>query len=131
MKAALKPTGKCFDDALDFLEHMLKTEDRTAEIERYRLVHGIMLDDQGQPYSHAWVEYGEWVFHGCFLGGIRGYAQIAKVEYYPGMKVQETREYTIPEAWAENRRTGHYGPWEARFRDLCADIQRARAEAAQ
>jgi hypothetical protein len=54
------------------------------------------------------------------LDGVKGYYGVARADHYRVLRVQLTTVYTIEEAWAKNRATNHYGPWEAEYRALCS-----------
>jgi len=125
-KITIAMTGSCFDDALDHITDILKAQTGPAGIdacrEKLRLVHGICLNPAGEPYSHAWAEEdGD-----CWLIGFVGEAKIAglapRADFYEKLMVQESTAYTLNEVWEHNRRTGHYGPWEDRYWDLCKDV---------
>jgi hypothetical protein len=127
MGLKLHPTGTCFNDALDYLELVVKETPRHAWPD-YKLAHGILLAPDGGPYSHAWVEQRDaHVWHCGILNGVRGYGRIDRDEYYEEMCVQEVTRYTIEQAWQQNHISGHYGPWVERYRRLCKDLQAAEA----
>lgn len=119
MNRFIYPTHKCFDDALDFLEELARQ--KNPALYRMRLVHGICLHpDDGHEYAHAWVEQdGTCVIFSGILNGKFGYFAASIEEYYPDAKVQETTKYTPFEAWRENHRTNHYGPWIEKYQRLC------------
>ena len=35
------------------------------------------------------------------------------------MRVVDRTRYTVSDAWRENYRTGHYGPWKLKYQRLC------------
>jgi len=115
------PTSHCFDNALDFISDGLiqNPEDRDALVDELLLVHGICLAPDGHPYAHAWVEDGDRCIFCGILDGELGYFATSHAEYYAEMRVQDVTRYTVRAALAHNRATNHYGPWEARYRDLC------------
>lgn len=122
------PTGTCFDDGLDLIVDLVSCNAR-EDLVAVRLVHGICLLPDGERYAHAWVEHldrGTAVF--CsILNGRRMYVETTIAEYDAHFKVQERTHYTVDEAWRENMRSGHYGPWLERYRELCKDLQAAKA----
>lgn len=118
----MHPTHTCFDDALDFISDFLKVDRRQALT--CELVHGILLRDDGAPYSHAWVEQARsTVWTAGLVNGEKVYAGVDAEDYYEEMQVQEATRYSLLEAWAENERTGTYGPWLEKYKRLCRDKQ--------
>lgn len=123
-KVAIRPTGSCFDDSLDYLAFLVKERPERAYSGEFRLAHGILSAPDGEPYSHAWVEErGSRVWTGGILDGVRGYFAFDKVEYYAEMTVTDVTLYSVAEVWRQNYRSGHYGPWEEKYRSLCRDVQ--------
>lgn len=121
------PTHKCFDDALDFLGELAKQENPMLHSGRLLLVHAIVLDDKGQEHAHAFVEQDEKfvIFAGIHKGKLKYFAATVK-EYYADARVKETTKYTPKQAALENLRSGHYGPWVERYRQLCGGEQAQR-----
>ena len=143
LDASILPTHTCFDDALDYLAHRLKAD--PASEPRFTLVHGILLAPEGAkagtPFAHAWVEEdlpgGVVVWQDGYvdLGGfemplaggtLRAEHDLARVslstpaaEWRAKMQLQKETRYTVREAWAENRRTVTFGPWEPEYQALC------------
>jgi hypothetical protein len=121
----LYPTGTCFDDALDFLSEFLKRNRMLATT--CELVHGIALARDGEPYSHAWVEQARaTVWTAGIVKGEKIYVGVDIDDYYDEMRVQEATRYSLLEAWAENSRTGTYGPWLDKYSRLCRDKKETR-----
>lgn len=117
METVIRPTGTCFDDALDTLAFLLiETPSRQHTL---CLVHGICLAPDGNPYAHAWLEEGEDVLFVGLLHGDRGIVTCDRAAYYADAQVQEVMRYTPRQAWAMNKATNHYGPWLARYQALC------------
>lgn len=115
----LEATHTCFDDALEFIESLVKEKRSVSKLADYRLAHGILLNSKGELYSHAWVESKAHCYHSGLLSGEKVMAVIDRVEYYEGMRVQERTLYTIRQAYRENYRTGYFGPWKERYMRLC------------
>jgi hypothetical protein len=120
------PTHTCFDDALDWIVLEMK-RDRKRRFDLF-LVHGIMQAEDGSLYAHAWVEDEAAGGPFCWDFGLIGDASCAyaveKSEYYAGRRVQEVTRYTPMEAWRENERTTHYGPWKPEYQALCGGEKR-------
>lgn len=114
----LYPTGKCFDDALDYLEFLVKEDPSRAHTTEYQLAHGI-LDSGEYLYSHAWIETKESVIDGRILNDEKVMAEYDKTGFYIEMKVVERTLYTVKEACELNYISGHYGPWIEKYRKLC------------
>lgn len=126
------PTHHCFDDALDAIQEMVRADPSIADTADVLLVHGVCLaPPDGRRVAHAWVEVSPGPGAGCgdhvagvavvFAGILRGeqrYFAAAREEYYVDQRVVEATKYTIRQAWDENRRSGHYGPWLQRYREL-------------
>lgn len=118
------PTHCCFDDALDFIAARLQREPRDRD--DLFLVHGIALAPSGphagEPFAHAWVE--EWngahgvVWESGLLDGLQVCYSVEHEEYYSALRIREFTRYTAREAWRENQRSGHYGPWKDEYRAL-------------
>jgi hypothetical protein len=119
----LYPTHHCFDDALDFIVAVLPNDPQLRHT--LRLVHGICLSPDGEPYVHAWVEEGP----RCISRGIRAgetiYYQAERADFYAELRVQERTRYTVQAALRQNRRHGTYGPWKARYLALCTPAHNA------
>ena len=121
------PTRHCFDDAVELIEARVTEDPKVAHEERLVLVHGICLlpnadpvtgGEKGKPFVHGWVEEGTLVWDSGLWAEQRIYYAAAKDEWYAAMRVQETTRYTIRELFEENQRSGHYGPWVDRYRQL-------------
>lgn len=128
-ETVIRPTNTCFDDALDFIAERVKRDVELALHEtRLILVHGICLAPEGpligEPFAHAWVEErapGEpkQVWQGGILDGERVYYGIDADEFAQMLRPQKVTRYTVREAWLENERTEHFGPWVAEYEALC------------
>jgi hypothetical protein len=128
----LYPTYRCFDDAIAFCEARARAGHPSVHT-TLRLVHGIVLtpDDQlpgivpdapppGAPSAHAWVEDEGLVWDaGQLFDGRRVVFAVDQAEYYAHYRVQQVTRYTMAEVLAENRASGHYGPWRPEYRALC------------
>jgi hypothetical protein len=114
--ADIYPTHRCFDDAIEFLEDIIKNKKELDE-SRLLVVHSICLMPDGQPYAHAWVEDPK--TNSCiFKGTLKRkalYFQADRQEFYEQYKVQETTKYTVKQACLENLRTNSYGPWLPKY----------------
>lgn len=128
----IRPTGSCFDDALDFLSERVKRDPCLWDDSTLRLMHGIAVAGsqsdgslaEGQRYAHAWVEEelvpGQVVAWDCgLLNGGRIYFSVARDEFYAGRQIQHVTAYTPRGAYDENRRTAHFGPWVLEYVLLC------------
>lgn len=129
-KRQLRPTGTCFDDALETLQTLAKAAKTYAELQRWTLVHGICSATPAdglvaEPYAHAWLEYlparePPFVLQSGILEGRRLHFEMLRSDFWEGYKpIRETR-YTYEQAVAENHRTGHYGPWRSAYRQRLA-----------
>ena len=120
------PTGKCFDDALDYLmAHVSKKP--------LWLVHGIVHFPEsqvnllpefqhlaGKRFAHAWVEDETLVWnHGILENGVPIVYAVEKEEYYTEMQVEKVTKYTPSETLVLNEKFMTYGPWEQAYMDLC------------
>lgn len=121
------PTHQCFDDALENLIFIMKRDGRDIVKEgRLLIVHGI-IEPEGKEISHAWLERdGKTVIFTGILNGERFMVVGDLDEYYAKAKVKDTTKYTLFEAYAEELRTGHYGPWVERYRAICPDIKNGK-----
>lgn len=142
--SSIRPTGTCFDDALDFITECLKTEDRLARLETLVLVHAIAIIppsgvNAGERFAHAWVEAeddsGEPVVWQSGLVMVRegesyveakAYYSAERQSVYETLRVERTWRYSLHEAREANQRHVTYGPWEPELLELCADKKRKR-----
>lgn len=118
----IRPTGTCFDDALDFIADMLRAstgESKLKWIESLILVHGICTAPDGRLYAHAWVEHlDESVWQRGVMRGRSVYYQQGRDKFYKDRGVRETTRYTVQEADRMNELHDNFGPWEERYRAL-------------
>jgi len=123
------PTGKCFDDVFAFVE--MRLAENPELLDRLTIVHGVCLfpDDQeeaGKPFAHAWViERDSVVWQGGLLRGERVWYSMPFGEFTLQLRVQRATPYSLRTAAAENKRTGHLGPWLEEYRALCNDTKAA------
>lgn len=121
------PTGKCFDDALNYLSAIgrMDPEAFRKNLDNYRLVHGIIIDHKGKEHAHAWVEKNNnTVIEGRIYNNEFIYVVYTSEQYYGRMDVKETQKYTIHGALVFNLRFGTYGPWEDRFLKLRSNTKK-------
>lgn len=124
----LKPTGTCFDDALDYLAVMCRdqlgrqiTPEMTEDWEM-RLCHGILQRQDGTRYAHAWVEDEKRKLCFDFRMKRPGKTVIIEVNmetFYAAFDVEQVSSYTIVEALTLNHKYENYGPWELYYLKLC------------
>jgi hypothetical protein len=116
----IKPTGTCFDDAIDFIQIQVKDKNPAWRM-RLKLGHGICLNenDNNAPFAHAWVELdGEEVIQDGWLGEERCTFSVSKEEFYKAYQVQEFTLYSLREMALENLIHGHFGPWKPEYHAL-------------
>jgi hypothetical protein len=58
------------------------------------------------------------IFCGFYMGG-KNYFAAPMENFFKGYTVKKSTRYTVEEAMRENLRTGHFGPWEKKYDDLC------------
>jgi hypothetical protein len=118
------PTNTCFDDALDLIASILKAHPHAAYTDEFVLVHAICVHpDDGHDFSHAWVEdnpRGRVLAMGIYKGE-RIMVIEERPKFYAELKPKDVTKYTPREAWQENKRTMHYGPWKEQYLKLCRD----------
>lgn len=121
------PTHICFDDALDFLQDVVRAEFAAcgdvehvlAVFARMRVVHGICIAPSGRPFAHAWVEQdGAYVWQGGVIDGERVFHRMPLADFMRHVPVQEATRYTVDEALRLNAESNHFGPWDERYRAL-------------
>lgn len=116
------PTHTCFDDALDMLTEIIKTNPEVAHSNELLLVHGICFPPDYGEFSHAWIEKsGKYVLWTGILDGKRQEFVSEIAEYYDFFHVQETTKYTPKEAWLENSKHVTFGPWVEKYKNLCRE----------
>ena len=116
--AQFRPTGTCFDDALDFVSELLAASTGDAKlrwIQQLIIVHGICITPDGEPYAHAWVEHLEKVWQGTLLQGQRAFYPTQREKFYEERRVMESTRYTVREAMRMNEQHDNFGPWEERY----------------
>lgn len=116
----IRPTHTCFDDALDFIEELLREDPRRADGPLF-LCHAICTGPKtGEPFAHAWVEWEGEAYQDGFaeeLGRVRYVMTLDELERE--LTPRQVTRYTVREAARENHRAGHYGPWRPEYRALC------------
>lgn len=120
----IRPTHHCFDDALELINDLLLERPDRAHDPALGLVHGIAVGngqgvDVGHRYAHAWVEDGDLCWDSGLLNGQRIYFPVTRDKFYASRGIVQTTRYSIEQAWLENVRSGHYGPWQPEYRALC------------
>lgn len=118
---SMRPTGRCFDDALDFFT---ETQVPRHLWDYFHVVHGICLNPlTNERLSHGWVERT--------LGGridviqaalvndgfseFKIFFAIPQVAFVAKMRPQRVTRYTLQEAAAENAKSDHFGPWDEEY----------------
>ncbi len=125
---SIMPTGKCFDDALELMNAVLKQAldwepERQRELVRnLYLVHAVVKPN-GSESSHAWLEHdaSDLVYFTGILKGVRQHFVSPRGEYRRVLNVVEDTRYSYKEAVINNKAFGTYGPWVKRYQDLCRD----------
>lgn len=115
----LLSTHHCFDDALDYLNQRVLAEPHLARWSTLWLVHGIAQNKAGELYAHAWCEEGGRCWDAAIAEGQRVWYAVPRDEFYAARQIQETTRYTVRSACRHNLTSGHYGPWEEKYRALC------------
>lgn len=115
----LRPTHRCFDDALDYLENRVRSG--TRAVFTYKLVHGICLipGEACVRFAHAWVDEGERIVQAFLMSGERVYIGFTHSDFEEIYRPQESTVYSLHQAWEMNERHATYGPWEPRYQALC------------
>lgn len=116
----IRPTHRCFDDALDFFTEVLERSHVEQHHAEYTVVHAACADSRGELFAHAWVEHGELVWQGGILDGVRVFYAASKATAFP-FEICNERRYSLSQALAENWQSGHYGPWVPALAQLCAN----------
>jgi hypothetical protein len=111
------PTHHCFDDALDYIDVLVKQDDSVLKSSDYYVVHGMCRMPDGRPYVHAWVEHGDEAIGCGLVEGQKVYYVSSRSDFYKHFGTTEMNKYTIIEAARHNIRTGNYGPWEQHYKD--------------
>lgn len=120
------PTHRCFDDALEFLVHprFFSGQSGMEALMRAYVVHGICLADDDSPYAHGWAELDGLAWQGGLIDGVHVYYAMPVLELRERLRVRECTRYTVPEASRHNVATGHYGPWDPKYRELTSASNR-------
>jgi len=132
MSNTIRPTGHCFDDALQFFE-IFRLDDpkvRADVLRSMRVAHGICANASGETWAHAWVEERvrndpdrrSWpervIWQGMSAESGHAFFAVALDWFYEAYAVRERTLYTLQECAVLNLRSGHCGPWIARYRLL-------------
>lgn len=111
-------TTTCYDDAMDFAEGVMRHHgERNKSAKHWRLVHGILTDEDNETWGHAWLEHGNIVYESRWYRGQRIFSMTDKAEWLAVWQPQYVHAYTLPEA-VRNMRTskmGNAGPWDERI----------------
>lgn len=126
----IRPTHTCFDDAIDTIVAWIKGEPTKDWHSLVRLAHGICdLDQARGPFAHAWIEMDGLVFQsGIIDDGRRCEYAVTREEFYSEMKARDVTLYTLPEMGRENAKSGHYGPWKAKYHALTRNPDKRTVE---
>ena len=117
----IEPTHQCFDDAIQNLIFLMKRQGpEAARRGEMVIVHAIIAPD-GEPMAHAWIEQGARVFFTGLIGGERVFCECEREEYYRESRISQRITYTLWEAYAVEKITGHYGPWDPQIKRLCKE----------
>jgi hypothetical protein len=124
-KTTIFPTFNCFTDAMEFVEHVgLRLPEKVKDI---TLVHAICIASEGgREYAHGWVEDSdekEAIFCGIYMD-TKYYFAAPFENFFETFKVKESTRYSVSEAVKENLRTFNFGPWEDKYKALCANGER-------
>jgi hypothetical protein len=113
----LQPTHTCFDDALDWIDLMVKANRMRQE--EWVLIHAL-CEFEGERYAHAWCERdGAWVVTRYVINGVATYVEVRREEHYQIFNPVMVRNYTVNAAAQQNLIHGHYGPWDSEIRKHC------------
>ncbi len=121
---SILPTGTCFDDAIDLIEHWIFQDPQIDWHKRIRLGHGICgpNEDNKNEYAHAWVELdGKEVWQDGIVEGNLCSFGVDIEQFYRKYKAHDVTLYTLKEFGLKNLEYAHYGPWESRYYDLTKD----------
>ncbi len=115
------PTHECFDDAVSNLIFFMQRDGRGPVMRgEIVVVHAIIHpSDEPGPLAHAWIESETCVYFSGLIKGERVMVEADREEYYANANVKKAVKYTLFEAYAEERRRGHFGPWDAEIMLLC------------
>ncbi len=131
MSDVITATGTCFQDALDFFEHLAEEDESVvaAACANLRLVHGICEMNKVR-YCHAWVEEyvvdtqyrADWpkyvVWQGVMWNGRRAYVAMERDSFYTAFAVHFQTPYPIALVATLISVTGHGGPWNDTYMEL-------------
>lgn len=113
-------TSLCYDDAMDFIEGVIRHHhSRNKSTKHWRLVHGI-LDGHAferDAWGHAWVERGQTVYDSRLLCGNRVFSIHEKSAWEGFWKPRYVVRYSIPEAQRMMRESKlrNAGPWDPKI----------------
>lgn len=116
----LRPTGKCFDHALDELQRLIKENPDRRHNREFKLVHGLVMYDFKEAFAHAWLETDKECIDFAIVSGGEHDGEICrytveKSEYYQYLDVIDCTRYDVEEVWRLNSYFGTFGPWEEKY----------------
>ena len=130
LEGPLRPTGQCFDDALEFFEifDTAQLQVRHYLANAMRIAHGICAVASGETFVHAWVEESllgddidrrhwprEVVWQATLCEAGRTFYAVERSWFYEAYHVRERQLYTLLDAAKLNVLSGHYGPWLTKY----------------
>lgn len=119
----LYPTHTCFDDAIENLIWLMRERGREGVKRGEILITHAIIAPDGEDLAHAWIEDDKSVWFSGLLNGQKVTVEADRREYFMNSKCSFFIRYTLFEAYAEEKRTGHYGPWHERIRALCPHVK--------
>ena len=114
----LRPTGTCFDDMSALFGKLIADGEKNLF-----LCHGIMTLDNGDLFSHAWLEQGESkVIFTALYNGETVMVDANKKEYLQKSGLVKKTRYSLEKAAIASRLTGGLsGPWRPEYQALCIE----------
>ena len=106
-------TGDCYEAARSTLfELWIKMERKEPDVKEVFLVHGTVVPRLGSAANkridHAWVEInGDTVIDNSNGNSVT----ISKAKFFKLLDAVEEARYTLKDAYREQNKTGHLGPW--------------------
>lgn len=117
---AIYPTHTCFDDY-----HQLIADALDQNIKMF-ICHGILLmKDDGKPYAHCWLEYGDQAVESGIYKGKMIYLHYEKRKFVKKHRPIKVTRYTIRGALVESEKHGGLtGPWKQEYIELLRDYKK-------
>ena len=122
----IRPTGTCFDDALDVALEALKEK---KNVSKFRIVHGLVtVKGDDEPFAHCWmIDDKTYMQLGIDQNNERVMIHFTKEDFESVYTIHDETRYTIPELMHEGWKSPlkNSGPYKQKYLEKCSDYMEA------